>query len=104
MVYDCFCFFNELKLLEVRLEELNPVVDVFVLVESTRTFTGNPKALHFQNNKHLFSKHADKIQHIVVDELPPATNPHGMPNVFSETLSYGDLRTPNQMISFTSRM
>jgi len=31
-VYDCFVFYNELDLLEIRLNELNDVVDYFVLV------------------------------------------------------------------------
>ena len=32
-VYDVFTFFNELDLLELRLEMLDPYVDQFVLVE-----------------------------------------------------------------------
>ncbi len=42
MIYDCFTFFNELELLEVRLHELSGVVDKFVLVETTQTFTSRP--------------------------------------------------------------
>ena len=45
MIYDCFCFFNELDLLEIRLNELNPVVDKFVLVEATMTHNGDKKPL-----------------------------------------------------------
>jgi len=33
-IYDCFRFFNELDLLEIRLDELCDVVDYFVLVEA----------------------------------------------------------------------
>jgi beta-1,4-mannosyl-glycoprotein beta-1,4-N-acetylglucosaminyltransferase len=33
MVYDCFTFYNELDLLEIRLHTLADVVDRFVLVE-----------------------------------------------------------------------
>ncbi len=39
-VYDCFTFFNELELLEIRLNELSSVVDKLVLVEATKTFQG----------------------------------------------------------------
>ena len=42
MIVDCFPFFNELDLLELRLNELKDVVDVFVLSEATLTFTGKP--------------------------------------------------------------
>ena len=51
MVYDCFLFFNELDLLEVRMHELNNSVDFFVLQESTKTHSGKPKSLYFQENK-----------------------------------------------------
>jgi len=39
-IYDTFIFSNELDLLEIRLHVLGDVVDYFVLVESTRTFSG----------------------------------------------------------------
>ncbi len=70
MIYDCFAFFNELELLEIRLNELDEVVDKFVLVEATRTFQKQPKPLYFQENKHLFKAFEHKITHIVVDKYP----------------------------------
>ena len=42
-VYDCFLFYDEFDILEIRLNILNDVVDYFVLVESSRTFSGNKK-------------------------------------------------------------
>jgi len=75
MLYDCFTFFNELELLELRLNELAGVVDKFVLVESTRTFTNKPKPLHFQENRARFSAFADKIIHVVVADMPDKDNP-----------------------------
>jgi beta-1,4-mannosyl-glycoprotein beta-1,4-N-acetylglucosaminyltransferase len=71
MIYDCFLFMNEFKVLELRLEELSDVVDKFVLVEATRTFSGNPKPLYFQENQERFSKYLHKIRHVVVDDMPP---------------------------------
>jgi len=70
MIYDCFAFFNELDLLEIRLNELTPVVDKFVLVEATRTFSKESKPLYYEENKQRFSKFSDKIIHVVVDEFP----------------------------------
>jgi beta-1,4-mannosyl-glycoprotein beta-1,4-N-acetylglucosaminyltransferase len=67
MIYDCFTFYNELDLLEVRLHELCDVVDRFVLVEATQTFQGNPKPLYFEEHKDAFSRYADKITHIIVE-------------------------------------
>ncbi len=69
-IYDCFAFFNELDLLELRLEELNSKVDYFVLVESTRTFQKQPKELVFEKNKERFKKYLPKIRHVVVDFFP----------------------------------
>jgi len=70
MIYDCFLFFNEFKILRLRLEELNEVVDQFVLVESTRTFSNDPKPLFFDQNKQAFGQWALKIRHVVVEEMP----------------------------------
>lgn len=70
MIYDCFAFFDELDLLEIRLNELNPVIDKFVIVEATKTFQKKPKPLYFKNNQSRFKKFNDKIIHIVVDEYP----------------------------------
>ena len=71
MIYDCFTFFNELDLLEIRLNILNEVVDKFVLVEATRTHRGNPKPLYFAKNKNRFAPFLNKIIHIVVDSYEP---------------------------------
>ena len=70
MIYDCLTFFNELELLELRLHELADVVDKFVIVEATWTFTNKPKPLFFQENRARFSAFHDKIIYIVVDDMP----------------------------------
>jgi beta-1,4-mannosyl-glycoprotein beta-1,4-N-acetylglucosaminyltransferase len=66
-IYDCFQFFNELDLLEIRLELLYDHVDHFVISETTRTHSDLPKPLYFQENKQKFEKYLDKIIHIVND-------------------------------------
>lgn len=72
MIYDCVSFFNELDLLEIRLNVLKDVVDKFVIVEATQTHTGNPKPLYFADNKGRFAAFANRIVHVVVDEFPVA--------------------------------
>ena len=69
MIYDCFTFFNELDLLEIRLNVLAPVVDKFVIVEATRTHSGKPKSLYYETNKARYAMFADKIIHVVVDDF-----------------------------------
>jgi hypothetical protein len=73
MIYDCFTFFNELELLELRLEELYPVVDYFVIVESDLTFSGKPKPLYLAENLDRFGKYADKIK-LVATTADPDVN------------------------------
>jgi beta-1,4-mannosyl-glycoprotein beta-1,4-N-acetylglucosaminyltransferase len=50
-VTDSFIFFNELDILEIRLNTLDPYVDYFIIVESSVTHTGNPKPYYFEENK-----------------------------------------------------
>ncbi len=69
-VYDCFTFFNELDILEVRLEEMAAAVDVFVLAEATTTFQGKAKPLFFDENRARYARFADKISHVVVERWP----------------------------------
>ena len=66
MTYDCFMFFNELDLLEMRLNILNPYVDYFVLVESTTTFSGKNKALYYKDNKDRFKDFNHKIIYVPI--------------------------------------
>jgi len=69
-VFDSFIFFNELDLLELRLNILNDVVDYFVLTESPWTVSGNPKPLYYQENKDRFKKFNHKIIHNITEEIP----------------------------------
>ena len=70
MIYDCSSFFNELDLLEIRLNTLDKVVEKFILAESPFTHTGHPKPLYYAENKNRFAKFNDRIIHIVVDDFP----------------------------------
>ena len=72
-IYDCFTFYNEHELLELRLAELYNKVDHFVIVESNQTFTNNPKPWNFNINQ--YSQYADKITYIQVEDMPNSTNP-----------------------------
>ena len=69
-IIDCFQFYNELDLLEVRLAELAPVVDRFVLVEARYTHAGDPKPLYFDQNRHRFAAYLDRIDHVIVEDDP----------------------------------
>lgn len=70
MIVDSFTFFNELDLLELRLEELYNVVDKFVLVEASKTQSLLDKPFYFEENKLRYSKFLDKIIHVKVTNCP----------------------------------
>ena len=74
-IFDCFTFYNELDLLEIRLEELYDTVDYFVIVEANQTFTNRAKPFLFEENKHRYSKWVDKIIHVRVEDMPGETDP-----------------------------
>ena len=67
-IYDCFQFFDEEMLLDLRLNILDKYVNKFVITEATYTHNGKSKKLVFDINK--FSKFKDKIMYIVVDKQP----------------------------------
>jgi beta-1,4-mannosyl-glycoprotein beta-1,4-N-acetylglucosaminyltransferase len=75
-VYDCFTFYNELDLLDIRLNELNEVVDYFVIVEGEKTFQGNDKKMFFTENKDRYQEFLEKIIYVVVpSEMLSNSNP-----------------------------
>ena len=68
-IYDCFMYFDEDLLLDIRLNILNNYVSKFVITEATYTHNGSKKKLRFDINN--FKKFKDKIKYIIVDEQPP---------------------------------
>ena len=71
-IYDCFTFYNEHELLELRLRELYAHVDHFVIVESNQTFTNRPKPWNFDISQ--YSEYADKIIYVQVEDMPNSSN------------------------------
>ena len=70
MIYDCFPFFNELDILEIRLNVLYETVDYFVITEANKTHTGSEKEYIFEQNKERFTKFLNKIIYIKIDDFP----------------------------------
>ena len=67
-VYDCFMYFDEDLLLDLRLNILNKYVDKFVITESKYLHSGKEKKLNFDVRN--FSKFKDKIIYIQLEEKP----------------------------------
>jgi beta-1,4-mannosyl-glycoprotein beta-1,4-N-acetylglucosaminyltransferase len=89
LVYDLFPFFNELDILKLRLNILNPYVDRFVIEEATVTFSGAPKELCFEKNRHIFSEFLPKIEYIVVADSPAEMTTHERDNFQKNHLLQG---------------
>lgn len=70
-IYDCFTFFNELELLELRLESLWDVVDRFVIVEADKTHANIPKPFNFYEHIHDYEKFLPKIHYIMDKSVVP---------------------------------
>ena len=73
-IYDCFSYWDEDLLLDLRLNVLNDFIDYFVIVEGNKTWQNNFKKLRFDINK--FSKFKDKIIYIPVEDMPDGDDPY----------------------------
>lgn len=71
-------FSSEFMLLRMRLEEMAPWIDRFVIVEAAETFMCQPKPLHFAERREEFAPWADKITHLPIARFPAwASSPWG---------------------------
>jgi len=69
-IYDAIQFYNELDILELRLETLDPIVDYFIIVEADVTHSGIPKPFLFAENKEKFKKFLPKIINYHITDMP----------------------------------
>ena len=66
-IIDCFNYFDEDNILELRLNILNDYVDRFIIVEAQQDHQGNKKKLNFKINN--FRKFSKKINYIVQNKI-----------------------------------
>jgi beta-1,4-mannosyl-glycoprotein beta-1,4-N-acetylglucosaminyltransferase len=69
-IFDCFTFYNEFDILELRLNELWDTVDYFVISEASSTHSGNPKPFLLEENWDRFEKYSSKIRHLKNTDVP----------------------------------
>ena len=67
-IFDCFMYFDEELVVDVRLNTLNEFVDYFVIVESKFTHKGDQRELKFNHKK--FERFKDKIIYLIFDKEP----------------------------------
>lgn len=75
-VIDCCMVFNEIDMLELRLNTLDSVVDQFVIVEAGMTHSGKPKPMVIGDalRSRSFAPFADKIAYSFTGELHGANS------------------------------
>ena len=66
-IFDCFMFYDEKLLLDIRMNILNEFVDYFVIVESKYFHNGKERKLNFNIND--YSKFKSKIIYVVHDKF-----------------------------------
>ena len=76
-VYDCFMYYDEDTVLDIRLNCLDAYVDKFVIVESKFTHSGEKRNLLFDINQ--FKRFKDKIIYLVLDD-----EPRGIETIYDE--------------------
>jgi len=104
MLVDTFMFYNELDILELRLETLDPYVDLFVLVEAEVNHVGGPKELFFHKNKDRFAKWLPKIKYVLVTaaEAPKDESPWAREKYQREAILRGLDGVPDSAIVMVS--
>lgn len=86
-VYDCFTFWKELDVLEIRLNELYEVVDKFVIIESSTTHTGISKPFYLRQNLKRFDRFKHKIYLVSDSHFDPKLSPTRRQNKQRELIS-----------------
>ena len=118
MIYDCFSYWDEDLLLDLRLNILDEHVDFFVIVEGDKTWQNNSKNLKFDINN--FSKFKDKIIYVPVTDMPGGVNPYLRENFQRNSIMRGlekckdddiiivsdldEIPNPNQFKKFSKKM
>ena len=118
MIYDCFSYWDEDLLLDLRLNILDKHIDFFVIVEGTKTWQNNPKSLRFDIKK--FQRFKNKIIYIPITDMPGGEDPYLRENYQRNSISRGlknakdddiilvsdldEIPNPNSLKNFNQKM
>lgn len=67
-IYDCFLYFQEFEILEIRLKYLYDYIDNFVIIEFNQSFSGKKKKFNLEDKLKDLSPYLDKIFYYKIDE------------------------------------
>lgn len=83
----------ELDQLEIKLHELYPVIDWFVILESHYTFHGDQRPIAYDANDPRWAPYKDKILHHIYEfDVEKAKNDHWYPEKLSRTTAHEMLK------------
>jgi beta-1,4-mannosyl-glycoprotein beta-1,4-N-acetylglucosaminyltransferase len=68
-IVDCFFFYDEIEMLKLRVKELSPYVDYFIVIEGSIDYRNNPKKINFDIEDDFFNDYREKINHLVYDKF-----------------------------------
>ncbi len=91
MIVDTFPFFNELDMLQMRLEEIGDAVDHVVAVEADTDHQGHPKPYILTENLDRFDQWKDKLTVVRATDLPTTGGPQ---EAWSREIGQRDAITP----------
>ena len=93
-IFDCFIYFDEDLLLDLRFNILNNIVNYFVVVESNRTWQNKIKKFNFNIEK--FKKFSNKIIYVKVEDMPEGENPWLRENFQRNCITRGLLKANSE--------
>ena len=99
-IFDCFSYWDEDLLLDLRLNILNEYVDYFVIVEGNKTWQNNSKKFRFKLDK--FDKFKNKIIYVPVEDMPGGDNPYKRENHQRNAISRGLSNAENEDVIIIS--
>lgn len=104
MLFDCFLYFNEKELLELRYEILKDVVDGFIITDANRTFKGDPKPFTCVETLRELGIPEDKVQvlHVELPSKEEILNPWMREYAQRDALAVGMRMTPPDSVFFFS--
>ncbi len=104
MLYDCFLYFDEKELLELRVNLLKDIVDGFIITDGNLTFKGDPKPFTCLDTIRELGLPEEKIQvlHVELPSKEVAPNPWVREYAQRDALAVGMRLTPPDSVFFFS--
>lgn len=104
MLFDCFLYFDERELLELRINILKDIVDGFIITDGNRTFKGDPKPFTcVETLKELgISDENIQVLHVELPSKEDIANPWAREYAQRDALGVGMRMCPSDSVFFFS--